>query len=381
MAPQFTLFRQLPPELRLKIWEFAIPTNHVTELDAPYKSCRPHEAQCDMRNASRRNGASPAIGKVCREARRVVQENGCLLSQKLDPNQALDTFNKITGQFFWPHRDMVHLNWTLKYADAAMMDGESNPIPCLQACVQFAKGVSVTNELVFTKSFFDGLSLDLGGKPFLQRNWSQNLQLLGSFREIFVCLCRLNIHAPTQLVQDKNLFETPIQLVDPFDHDTMERMHNLWQEGLSTFGVDTGDGQSEIVFREILKRDTFRQRLDIWGADITNLWLHHRYTQSWTSIQGPKQLLWEPPADVENFDPVRINLAGHSWNQGHPWVKAELDAMPNFRPVVMFRHCTKNCLDMTPFLRPPLPGFPPMMGPRLHIAPFPDFFDHVPRGV
>ncbi|KAF5501370.1 hypothetical protein CGCS363_v007302 [Colletotrichum siamense] len=386
MATQFTVFQQLPPELRLKIWQFSIPTDHVTELDAPYSTRQQslshwlsNQRLCDMRNASRRNGGPPAVGRVCREARQVVQENGCYLDKRLHPTQANDTFNKITGQWF-QHQDIVHLNWDLKYDSVTAIEDEPSPVPSLKACAQFAKSVSITNELLLFETFFNGLERDYHGKPFLRQRWVQHLQLLGSLKECFVCLMSFNIHAPAQLVDGKHLFDSPIRLVSPFDHKTLERMHRLWEDGLPFIGHGVGDGESEILFREILNRDAFEHQVHTWREDVCDLWLFYRYTESWARIQGPKQLLWEPPADVEIFDPARINLKGRHWNNSHPWVMAELDAMPKFKPVIMFRHCTKNCFDFTPYLRPSVPGFPPTMGPPLRLNACPGYFDFRPVG-
>ncbi|KAF4938697.1 hypothetical protein CGCF245_v004505 [Colletotrichum fructicola] len=386
MATQFTVFQQLPLELRLKIWQFSIPADHVTELDAPYPTRQeslPHwlsnKRLCDMRNASRRNGGPPAVGRVCREARQVVQENGCYLDKKLHPSQANDTFNKIRGQWF-QHEDVIHLNWDLKYDSVTAIEDEPTPVPSLTACAQFAKSVSITNELLLSETFSNGLERNYRGKPFLRQRWAQNLQLLGSLKECFVCLMSFNIHAPAQIVAGKHLFDNPIRLASPFDHDTLERMHHLWEDGLPFIGHGMGDGESETMFREILNRDAFQHKVHIWNEDVCDLWLFYRYTESWASIQGPKKLLWEPPADLEIFDPARINFKGLHWNKSHPWVMAELDAMPKFKPVIMFRHCTKNCFDITPYLRPSVPGFPPTMGPPLRLNATPGYFDFRPMG-
>ncbi|KAF4880057.1 hypothetical protein CGCSCA1_v001077 [Colletotrichum siamense] len=380
MATQFTVFQQLPPELRLKIWQLAIPTNHVTELDAPYATRQGRSPQlwCDLRGASRHNGGPPTVGRVCREARQVVQENGCYLHQKLQPGQFNDTFNKITGQWF-QYQDVIHLNWHMEYDFVTVIEGadEPLPVPSLKACAQFAMSVSITNELLLFAPFFEGLDRDSRGKPFLLPRWLQSLQILDSLEECFVCLMSINVHAPAQTLDGQHLFDNPIRLVNPFDHNTLQKMHRLWEDGLPFVDNGIRDGESEMMFREILNRNAFRYKLHKWGKDVLNLWLFYRYTESWAHIPGPKQLLWEPPVDAEIFHPERINLKGRRWNKSHPWVKAELSAMPKFKPVIMFRHCTKNCVDVTPYLQPPVAGLSPTIEPPVFPPTAPGYFDFV----
>ncbi|WYZ36007.1 hypothetical protein EsH8_X_000654 [Colletotrichum jinshuiense] len=273
MGSEFTFFPKLAPELRLRIWELAIPPSRVMELDAPYGpkvrvefNTQGAASYCDMRCTSRRNAGPPAISRVSREARQVSQEKGCFLAERLKDKPALGTFNKLGSVWFRPHHDIVHLNWHLAYAAATFVANEPNPIPVLKACAEYTRGVSIMADLVL--SFWEDRPRNNRGQPWLARQDEENLRLLESLTECFACLMVVNIHVSDQEVADTSLFTTPIQLVDASDHSTVKQMHQLWQRGLSGQEGAMKDLQPKTMFDAILDQEAFQQKVLEWNENI-----------------------------------------------------------------------------------------------------------------
>ena len=68
-SPMFTLFNQLPIEIRLYIWEAALPGPRVTTFDPPF----PKGAQ-DNILALRSHSKAPSTLFACRESHSVVSK-------------------------------------------------------------------------------------------------------------------------------------------------------------------------------------------------------------------------------------------------------------------------------------------------------------------
>ncbi|TDZ19651.1 hypothetical protein Cob_v007514 [Colletotrichum orbiculare MAFF 240422] len=316
----FTQFPKLPPEIRRRIWELAIPTPRVVELDAPYMpevrwnlDCLQDRTYCDMRYTSRLNAGPLPLSRASREACHVAGEDRYLSKERRADGFALETFNSLRCQQLDPTRDIVHLHWHSAYAEASSFDED------------------------------DYRPRRIGSIPCLSPSDVEIFRLLSSFKDAHVCLAIVNLHVPREQVARSSLFPTPIQLVDAFDHPTLEAMHQLLLAKRSANEEELGDTQAHSMFAQILDRESFQQRVRSWTDEVTHIWLWHRYTQCWSSIKDESRMVTEPPQNSSSNPPYFIRMTGRIWNRFHPWVKAEIDAMPKFKPVIMFRHCLKDC--------------------------------------
>ncbi|KUI66253.1 hypothetical protein VM1G_02057 [Cytospora mali] len=71
MPTQFHQFKQLPPELRTLIWEYALPDPRVFDI-YPASTSQKTPAQQGLRFANQRDEPPPATSVVCRESRSFV---------------------------------------------------------------------------------------------------------------------------------------------------------------------------------------------------------------------------------------------------------------------------------------------------------------------
>ncbi|TDZ35742.1 Secreted protein [Colletotrichum spinosum] len=345
----FTQFPKLPPEIRRRIWALAIPTARVVELDAPYMpevrwnlDCLQDRTYCDMRYTSRLNAGPLPLSRASREACHVAGEAWYLSKERRADGFALETFNSLRCQQLDPTRDIVHLHWHSAYAEASSFDEDDvSPLQRLRECAELGVGVSIMADLL--SSFWQYRPRRIGSIPCLSPSDVEIFRLLSSFKDAHVCLAMVNLHVTREQVARSSLFPTPIQLVDAFDHPTLEAMHQLLLAKRSANEEELGDTQAHSMFAQILDRESFQQRVRSWTDEVTHIWLWHRYTQSWSSIMNESHRVTEPPQTSWPSPPYFIKMTGRTWNRFHPWVKAEIDAMPKFKPVIMFRHCLKDC--------------------------------------
>src|SRR5277367_3810584 len=82
-AKEFTLFPQLPLDLRRAVWQQCLP-HRVMELDAPSQA--KVETYCELYRTSALNMRPPVITRVCRESRDVAFENAGVVKADNDLN-------------------------------------------------------------------------------------------------------------------------------------------------------------------------------------------------------------------------------------------------------------------------------------------------------
>lgn len=380
MATEFTLFLQLPTELRCLIWQHALPRRHVLELDAPYGPLL--FSYCDLRYASRRNARPPIIARVCRESRQVALQEGGYLD-KFTHIPPLGTFNKISKPWIYSGNDLVHLNWYPDYSARSRVEDEPTPVHSLVALAKHGHRISIMADLLVPWEVRLAPPQHHGR---YRHPDGQNLRLLASLKECTVCLKVVSIHVPAEQVIRSGLFgglDTPVQIVDVADRETLERMCWLWKRSFEEGHVK--DVQPQAMFDLILAQKTFQQKLDDWSNAATKTWLSHKYLEAWTTqslhdIPSPDHI-WTPPGGPESLE--RQWGPAHprpTFNGAHPWVKAAIEAMPKFKPAIMFRHCRTKCYALGPRLPPPLPGFPPVMGPAFIPMAVPGYAENIPPG-
>ncbi|KAI1502658.1 hypothetical protein F5X99DRAFT_377978 [Biscogniauxia marginata] len=110
-APRFVLFNSLPAEIRLKIWDLALPRRIVTMADQPTPS-GPGRVITFGRYSCH---GPPAVAQVCREARDVALRSGTFQSLQYSLTGRLGAVRlKTRWGWFDPCRDTLVLS-TLNY--------------------------------------------------------------------------------------------------------------------------------------------------------------------------------------------------------------------------------------------------------------------------
>lgn len=132
---QFTLFPQLPAELRKEIWRFCLP-HRVWELTQPVDEVVFFQARkkngrwpCSLGDTTFMNSSPPLITQVCHESRSVAFETGGIVD-------IIEPFDDMLAEIGWESsldntrawrdhtRDAAHLNWTSAYEPEWYYDGE-----------------------------------------------------------------------------------------------------------------------------------------------------------------------------------------------------------------------------------------------------------------
>ncbi|KAH6654772.1 hypothetical protein BKA67DRAFT_289088 [Truncatella angustata] len=347
MDRQFTCFFRLPTELRLKIWRLCEARARVAELDLPIKEIV--ETDCDLLYISLRNCKQPAFAQACREARQVAFEDGGFLWEIPETKGIPDlcAVNRTSETWFYPRSDIVHLNWTAAYE---LYGDDPDSVSVLNGYRPVARAVSFMADAT--------VAFDWSGRgptfflPVVDRSVNAHLQ---PRKEYMVCLAEIIIHATEEQVLASGTFEglaAPIQILDPFDdHKAVHAMHQLWQHGRP--GDSKQDEYGEI-FDALLNPEIFANLLERWREAVSNNWLGHVWAQeaergTLSEIDGRDQIWrWRDLSRPESpflpgLDPELISEELHCFNLSHPWVVSTLASMPIFRPMILFRHCERDC--------------------------------------
>ena len=123
-ALEFSLFPQLPVELRQDIWRCCLPSR-VWEMTYANKNiiyCLPDDWKgpwpCELRHTTLINKSPPLISRVCRDSRSVAFETGSILPDDFDrrpPEASWMSWADVRKTWQDRARDAAHLNWTSAY--------------------------------------------------------------------------------------------------------------------------------------------------------------------------------------------------------------------------------------------------------------------------
>lgn len=146
LSEDFTLFPQLPLELRQAVWRYCRPQRRVIELDTPNQVGV--ETYCRLMRTSFINRHAPIITRVCRESRAVAFENGSMINNDYQ-DKAPGWVSGTTLEYRWfiPGVDIVYLNWTLGYSRQFEDSGDSLPFLLLEASK--GKAASLMADMVY----------------------------------------------------------------------------------------------------------------------------------------------------------------------------------------------------------------------------------------
>ncbi|KAJ0115646.1 Glycoside catalytic domain protein [Diaporthe amygdali] len=358
----FPLFPKLPAELRRRVWQLCIPTTRTVEISMPPNPDMVDDrciCYCRPEDTTRRNAAAPSFTQSCREAYEVALEEGgrLLLPSEQDvkrlPNHHASAL--LQNPWFWPARDTVHLNSDPQ--GLGWSERNELPLPLLLRSVQGAARCSLMSQLLGWPPLDD--VVNEGGRlsgRFWMRRALVEARVLGHLRyqsAYSVCLMTVKIHARSHVVQESGLFEggaSPLQLVPTSDLQTFSAMHRLWVSSHDPQKRETIDEQTTRQFHILFDHEKLARRVAGWQQDLRERWLLQKYEAQWKADEllniiraSAIVLRGELSADARVLSPDVVDLEGFEFDHFHPWVKAILDTMPTFHPVIMFRHCALEC--------------------------------------
>lgn len=337
----FDYFPLLPQELRQKIWRHCLP-NRVIELDWPdselaQEACWPWDEEdglprCSMRLTSKINAAPPAISRVYYESRTVALETG----HRIDHGLWSETFKistGMTGQWFNPALDVLHLHYTTSYNVEYAVAGD--PLPYLISMARRTQSGASLNRYLAESRWDD--------EDFIN---NEGWELSNVYSICFKVVC---IHCKVQPAIDSGLFgkfgDERIVLVDARHHQRIDQFRQLWQ----THGLQQDTRSAIFFFSQYINDDakidgdnTIQQLLN----DLETMWVEAK----WDLGRGPKKEgyskddVWEEQyTGDEDSDDDRPAIRYYKPNKDHPWVLSVLSRMPRIRPTIMLRLCTDDC--------------------------------------
>ncbi|CAP93947.1 hypothetical protein E8E15_006389 [Penicillium rubens] len=301
-------FSTLPAELRLLVWEFALPAR-VVEIGEPSDpDILPEE---DLRQAWILNRKYPAMAHVCRESRRIASAKF-----KLPRGVALAPDCMTDSRWWWNSTEIIHFNAPEIISHLQRCRLEDDLLDLMKVPI-LCKKVSISADVVH---------------PFLRfRNRSdipKSLvwEVISSMETCIISLHTVCIRATNEQARELGLFgngDEPAQLIDPFDRAAITRFRRLWME--------TEQEVSSVKFFETIDTDRFRFRVDRWLAEMSAEYIDFKWTNPPFPTPGPQiitELLRRYPDQRHNQD-----------------TKQYLAEFPTLDLRIMFRLCPPAAVD------------------------------------
>ncbi|KAJ5370347.1 uncharacterized protein N7496_006439 [Penicillium cataractarum] len=348
MAEEFTLFPQLPPELRRMIWKACLPKTRIFDIMFPCYAYDHYRCRGSSW-ASRESWRPPVITRVCRESRAVAHETGRVIFQEDNPNVP----NYIKSVWSDTTTDIIAQYWAPGLESVVFWD---DPDP---EFFHFAETYSAT--MISELRLRMALSLDAMSLSSDTFDWANLRQL----RECFVCLEEpVMIHVSRKELLVSGLFgllgEEYTQLVDPMDTETLKKFHHL--------ALTSSQQLPETIkFFDDLSTPKFQSKIRDWTRTMMTRWIFYAWIcadeEEYASIEYPEEV-WlgpsEPGVDEKPFNPLKPDSYCYKgrfksdqtvfwYNEKHPWVQQKLAEAPRFYPRIMIRPCITRCwLPRTP---------------------------------
>jgi len=300
-----TRFFSLPPELRIIIWNYALP-DRIIEFGEP---CDPDILpERDLRNAWKLNRKQPTIAHLCHESREIAMRV-IRVQASVDPDCMRD------DRPWFKYSKTIHFN----SPDYELMNKleqfsfEDNLIGSYEAG-EMDKHLSISADLIHPFLRFH----DICGIHDLVV-W----HLFGKLKSCIIALQTVCIRATKQQVRDSGLFdlgEEPAQLIDPFNKETLRQYKVLWSH---TRDMDKDISANK--FFDTVETPRFNFRVERWLAEMEAMYIRTKW------ISPP--FLIPPPSVV-------IAMLCHDPRHRHtPEVLQYLEEFPKLDLRIMFRLC------------------------------------------
>ncbi|RFU31808.1 hypothetical protein B7463_g4549, partial [Scytalidium lignicola] len=330
-AEQFTLFLQLPFELRRTIWMECLP-RRVIELKAPERF------DGELTSACKLNARPPIITQVCRESRKVALENGGNLKNDLNDLQCNPLYH-VDYQWFCPVSDIFHANWITAWC--FNYDVEESAISYFLSLASRAKATPAISARAIW-DFLYGVRLDNGETS---RSFEFDLELLETRNEYLLTVMEICVYADINQAARSGLFgrlvEERIKLIHALDKETIRKYHQLWSLGTQY------DMAAEKCFEVALSTE-LQGYIEEWNNNMDKAWLCIKEGQAAergdADIENHQDIWieaeWQPLSDTSEYS----QLPSKTPNKDHLWTRKVLENRPQFTPMILFRLCErKDC--------------------------------------
>lgn len=246
-AMTFTLFPELPLELREEIWKLCLP-RRICEVDTPLDShvfggstgvssaSTTGPFPCELYHTTQMNKRPPIVSQVCHESRTVALKNGIGMSDSDE--------NRLSGRVENTGRDktrtIVHMNRTL-VCEVDYEDLDDTPLHRLASTASRFENIG-SMTLQYLESLGDPLcpcltmsgpctwSLSDRSADFL----SQDLEALKQLPQWRVVIKTIVIHMDLKSAAGTGLFgflgDAPVQIIDASDLMMMDAYYKLAAE-------------------------------------------------------------------------------------------------------------------------------------------------------
>jgi len=315
MAASFPQFLQLPPEIRIQIWELCLP-RRVLDIDLPdvYATDPAHfsneddydifQLMCQFRHCHvKRNVEPPILLRVCQETRDIVLRNGHYIDSP--------SYDRcIPRLWVQPKRDVLNLNWDSRYD----MDGQDSPIwngtythspvPVTFACADALGVPSIVSHLLVGD--FSWPHPDVNVYP---SEWQApaDMQLLASRSSpMLISVSTIVLHMNKKSATASGLFgllgDETVQSVDFYDSGRLRAYYRSWADNCTKT-----DAWAKNLFKVLLCDSLKHYFLEEWLQNldfifIGTLWVEAR-RQGFDTMENPHSV-WVPPVS-ENKCPHR----------------------------------------------------------------------------
>jgi hypothetical protein len=307
-------FNELPDELKLKIWEFAVPARIVEVAEPCDPDILPEE---DLRKAWLLNRKYPTMAHVCYDARNLALAKTELAGNTFEPDM-------LDPRWWWKTTEIIHFNCPEEFPFQSKKTREiEERLIDLTVAPLLGKKVSFSADVLH---------------PFLRFRHCPIPRILiwdvfTSLESCIVSLRTILIRATNEQARARGLFgngEEPAKLVDPFDDALIDRYRALWND--TEHNEDTD--RSATSFFESIGTPSFHFRTERWFSEVAIKFLEYKYIESESAVPPPGLL------------DVLVKLSHWPRFRHDPEAQEFLDAFPVIELRIMFRLCPPARADV-----------------------------------
>ncbi|KAK8059208.1 hypothetical protein PG996_009138 [Apiospora saccharicola] len=341
---EFTCFRRLPPEIRLKIWKLAAPQR--IHLVGPYaeipKNVGPYlprrfefeYAPCTAL-AARKHHALPAVALSCPEAQvaynKFVKGNAAWWCQ---PVQYTVQPNKRPEQtWFDPAGDVLCVDLMGHYRYTRSRLGQEDNELKLDVFAKHLRAVAFS----FSRSY-DGWIGEKGIYPIIVKKMTDRtlwprLETFLLYEKMIFLHPRPGATLPSELLSVEN----PIALVNVRDTERIRRFKELYK---NTALPSHRDPEVVEHLSSLLTTEGRNSHIDHLRLNVTSLWANILLHDLKPVIRCPYGTKYRETHCLtrDQLDPSKHYFI--PWQMDHPWVQNEImPRMPQIQMVVAFKLC------------------------------------------
>lgn len=353
MDGSFHYFPQLPPELRLIIWELCLPYR-IAEEDEAYFLLDGNESRqaCDSMWATDLNIQPPVIAFVNFESRQVALKKG---------HRLLETADALCLNSLWvqPRRDVLHLNWVReRYIIWGSPYGGDGPMYSLLSQAE-SEGMqpSIVAEVIHSfdlKALLDDPDSSVASEIPRHMRYvvADNIDVFDIvFYAMFcterqlrldVTMVAVSLHIPREAALNSGLFgllgDAPVQMVDVGDHIALREFEALFRQ----HALDKEPAVQTLF--DLFTSSRFETAVETWVKQaewclLLGMWWYAR-----EDIGPNPGSAWIPYLpEYYMTEKKRFYMSQFLPNEKHPWLKEVRQSMPKLRPRIMVRYCYNMC--------------------------------------